>query len=184
MFADISFFNSLSSGCNACFVGNSELLSFIKEYAEKSTGAMLCEQWLESIRDRSDVTADLTARLADASHDYDKEKAAAGTKLKEQLLDSGGKMGLDEEDKAYIGSLDPNIAQAIGELLAQAGRDIEAQVESQLQQGVDLQEALGDQGIVSPNIGAMPAPSQPTPQPQQAQMPAQAVPNDISDVEY
>lgn len=179
MFADISLFNSLNAGVSTRFVKNSELLSFLKEYAEKSTGAMLCQQWLDSIRDRSDVTADLTARLSDASHDYDKEKTAAASKLKEQMMD-GDQMKLDAEDKAYISSLDPNIQSQVTTMLETAFNNWKASMEAQLQQGAELEDLLGGNGQVTPQASPIaPAPAAPAPT-----MQAPAAPMEISDTEY
>lgn len=176
MFADISLFNSLSSVGSPRFVTNSEVLAFLKEYAEKSTGAMLCQQWLDSIRDRSDVTADLTARLSDAGHDYDKEKAKAASKLKDSLL--ANQMKLDEEDKAYLSSLDPTIGAQVNSLVESAVQGWKQDMLSQVQQGAELEELLGGNGQVSAQPSPMtpPAPALPTREP--APMPS------VSDMEY
>ena len=184
MFADISFFNSLGNSGNAGFVANSELLSYLKEYAEKSTGALLCQQWLDSIRDRSDVTADLTARLSDASHDYDKEKAQAASKLKEQMMD-GDTLRVDAEDKAYISSLDPNIGNEVKTMLESALENWKQSMKTQLAQGDDLQDLLGENGQVMPQPSPLtpPAPSAqaaPAPAPQVPEM----MPNNVSAMEY
>lgn len=176
MFSDISLFNSLNSGVSTRFVKNSELLSFLKDYAEKSTGAMLCQQWLDSIRDRTDVTADLTARLSDAGHDYDKEKSKAASKLKDQMMD-GDMVKLDQEDNSYIESLDPAIRTQIVSMLTTTWKDKQASVMAQLQQGAELEDLLGGNGQVTPQASPItPAPA-PTAQ-------APAAPVEISDTEF
>lgn len=184
MFADISFFNALGTGTHTRVVYNSELLSFLKEYAEKSTGAMLCQQWLDSIRDRNDVTADLTARLSDANHDYDKEKTVAASKLKEQMMD-GDMAKLDQEDNAYIQSLDATIRDQVVSMLTQTWKDKQASMLAQLQQGAELEDMLGGNGQVtqqeSPITPAAPsAAPMPQSQPDQVQPP----PVELSSTEF
>lgn len=186
MLANISFFNSLSASGGNRFVANSEVLAFLKEFAEKSTGAMLCQQWLDSIRDRSDVTADLTARLSDASHDYDKEKAKAASKLKDSLM--ANKMQLDEEDKAYLSSLDPNIGAQVDSLVKSAVQGWKRDMLSQVQQGAELEDLLGDNAQVSMQPSPMTPPA-PAPAPVASEVPteiplAEPPRNDISSVEY
>lgn len=176
MFADISLFNSLDSGVSTRFVKNSELLSFLKEYAEKSTGAMLCQQWLDSIRDRNDVTADLTARLSDACHDFDKEKTTAASKLKDQMMDESAQ--LDAEDNAYIASLEPGVQDQVKGMLRTAWENKVASMEAQLQQGAELQDLLGENGQVSPQPSPMTPPA-PAPAPAPA-----AMPTEIRDTEF
>lgn len=184
MFADISLFNSLGAGTGTHVVYNSELLSFLKEYAEKSTGAMLCQQWLDSIRDRGDVTADLTARLSDAGHDYDKEKAKAASKLKDQMMD-GDMVKLDQEDNAYISSLDPTIREQVVSMLTTTWKDKQASVMAQLQQGAELEDLLGGNAQVTPQASPIaPAPAAPAQAPAPTAAAPEMMPNDISDVEY
>ena len=190
MFADISFFNSLSSG-GGTFVAISELLPLLKEYAEKSTGSFLCSQWLDSIRDRNDVTADLTARLADATHDYDKEKIETASKLKEQM--GGGDVKPDQEDTEYLGTLEQGVQQEIKALLEKAFDDWKKSMEVQLAQGADLSDMLegnpalqsgtADYQVSKPSNGGLGIPSA-TPAPTVPDSSAPMMANDISDVEY
>lgn len=181
MRANISFFSSLLND-GSCSVCNSELLSFLKDYAEKSTGAMLCNQWLDSIRDRTDVTADLTARLSNSSHDYDKERISAATKLKEQMMDENTM--LDQEDNEYIRSLDGTVQQQITTMLQNVWRERQATLLAQLQQGAPLGELVGEGAHAAPVVPVVPATRSPLVAPS---VPAQGPPmmaNDVASVEY